>query len=304
MVGICRGDLRDPVPVHPRRRARRAWLRARRSVRSRHGPRTTATLRAGASIQTGIGSTRSPKAGMAPMRRRSNTVSSGSASPTGVRRRACRSLSIRPGAPRSTSSSAFPSRSPQAGSSSARQFRPARGRSTCRRKLPALQTRDSNTGAAPSETGAGPSPPPSPPTTALSSSGMRSAPGRRVTFTATVRPPPDAGTIRFTDRGATIYRCAASRVTARSGRARCSITYRRAGKHVIAAEYSGDAYFGASRSRKLRTSLPRPPAAGMLVAVRRGRRRRDLGLSKKLAGSRPETPYPGRIAVAPKRLVC
>jgi hypothetical protein len=67
--------------------------------------------------------------------------------------------------------------------------------------------------------------------------------GQAVTYTATVSPAPDGGTVNFTDGGASIG-CDAVAVT--NGTATCQQTYTAIGSHSISAAYSGDNNFGSS----------------------------------------------------------
>jgi hypothetical protein len=83
------------------------------------------------------------------------------------------------------------------------------------------------------------------------------AAGRTVTLTATVTPPPTAGTVAFSDGGTPIRGCGAVAVSA--GRATCQVVYpnSQAGTHRIVARYSGAAGFSPSTSAPLKlTVLP------------------------------------------------
>ncbi len=90
--------------------------------------------------------------------------------------------------------------------------------------------------------------------TSLSSSQDPSAVGAQVTYTATISPVPDGGTVAFTDGGTTITGCGSQ--PAGSGTATCTLGYNSTGSHSIVASYSGDANFAASTS----------PALGQTVA--------------------------------------
>ncbi|MGH3185306.1 MAG: Ig-like domain-containing protein, partial [Streptosporangiaceae bacterium] len=74
--------------------------------------------------------------------------------------------------------------------------------------------------------------------TTLASSANPSVAGPAVTYTATVSPVPDGGTVAFTDGGATITGCGAVPVDTSTGRATCQVTYTSAGTHSITAAYS------------------------------------------------------------------
>jgi hypothetical protein len=94
-------------------------------------------------------------------------------------------------------------------------------------------------------------PPPSATTTALGSSANPAAAGAQVTYTATVSPTPDAGTIAFSDGGSTIAGCGSVPVSAATPQAQCVVTYGQGPSRTIMAAYSGDPYYTASRSAPL-----------------------------------------------------
>jgi hypothetical protein len=75
--------------------------------------------------------------------------------------------------------------------------------------------------------------------------------GQAVTYTATVSPAPDGGTVAFSDGSIPIPGCAAVAVNALSGRATCGATYSSPGSHTIRANYSGDTNFAWSQSSSL-----------------------------------------------------
>ena len=76
--------------------------------------------------------------------------------------------------------------------------------------------------------------------TTLASSANPSVAGQQVTYTATVSPAPDGGTVAFTEGGATIGACGAQQVDTSTGKATCQVTYNSAGSHSITATYGGD----------------------------------------------------------------
>ncbi len=78
--------------------------------------------------------------------------------------------------------------------------------------------------------------------TTLASSDNQPVVGQQVSYTATVTPAPDGGTVTFDDNGATV--CDAVPVSA--GTATCQVTYPNPGSHSITAGYSGDPNFQAS----------------------------------------------------------
>ena len=91
-----------------------------------------------------------------------------------------------------------------------------------------------------------PEPPPDPTPTTLSaaSSDNPSDVGEPVTYTATVSPTPDGGTVAFFDGSAGILDCAELPVS--GGHATCTVTYSEPGSHTIGATYSGNTNFGSS----------------------------------------------------------
>jgi hypothetical protein len=88
-----------------------------------------------------------------------------------------------------------------------------------------------------------------PTSVALSSSANPSQVGTQVTYTATVSPTPDGGTVGFTDSGSAISGCES--VSLSSGSATCEVTYSSGGTHGIEVNYSGDATFAPSSSGAL-----------------------------------------------------
>ncbi len=86
-------------------------------------------------------------------------------------------------------------------------------------------------------------------TTTLTSSANPSAVNQQVTYTATVSPTDNGGTVSFTDGGKTISGCQSANVSA--GTAACPQTYSAKGSHSIVAAYSGDTSYGASTSAAL-----------------------------------------------------
>jgi hypothetical protein len=86
-------------------------------------------------------------------------------------------------------------------------------------------------------------------TTAVVSSVNPSITGNAVTFTATVSPTPNGGTVDFTDTGVTISGCGAKSLSV--GNATCKVTYSSVGSHSIVATYSGDSRYLTSTSPTL-----------------------------------------------------
>jgi hypothetical protein len=83
-------------------------------------------------------------------------------------------------------------------------------------------------------------------TTTLVSSPNPSVVGQQVTYTATVSPAPDGGTVAFTDGGTPITGCGAVTVDSSTGKAACQVTYTSTGTHSITASYGGDNNFSGS----------------------------------------------------------
>jgi hypothetical protein len=78
-----------------------------------------------------------------------------------------------------------------------------------------------------------------------------------VTYTATVSPAPDGGTVAFTDGGTPITGCSAQTVDPSTSTATCQVIYYIQGTHPITATYSGDpAYYSSSDSLTQTVNLP------------------------------------------------
>lgn len=85
--------------------------------------------------------------------------------------------------------------------------------------------------------------------TSLTSMPNPSRVGHKVTYTATVSPTPDGGTVQFTDNGQPVPGCTAPvPVSTTTGTAVCVTTPHITGAHNITAAYSGDAAFSLSTS--------------------------------------------------------
>ena len=84
----------------------------------------------------------------------------------------------------------------------------------------------------------------------LASSSNPSVPGELLTYTASVSPTPDGGTVSFTDEGAPIAECQEIAVD-ESGDVLCPVTYGDPGSHAIVASYSGSAAFVPATSEPL-----------------------------------------------------
>ena len=88
-------------------------------------------------------------------------------------------------------------------------------------------------------------------TTSLASSANPSIAGAQVTFTATVAPVPDGGTVDFAQDGNPIAACQGVAVNTSDGTATCAITYGSVGSHTLVATYSGDFAYSGSTSGAL-----------------------------------------------------
>ena len=100
--------------------------------------------------------------------------------------------------------------------------------------------------------------------TTLASSANPSVTGARITYTATVSPAPNGGTVTFSDGTATITGCGSAPVDTSTGEAICQVTYTRVGSHTITAAYSGDSEFKVSTSAPLiQTVNKATPALGI-----------------------------------------
>lgn len=88
-------------------------------------------------------------------------------------------------------------------------------------------------------------------TTSLASSANPSIVGQSVTYTATVSPVPDGGTVAFAQDGSPIAACQSVAVNTSNGTATCSVTYTSVGSHSLVATYSGDFAYSGSTSATL-----------------------------------------------------
>jgi hypothetical protein len=101
-----------------------------------------------------------------------------------------------------------------------------------------------------------------PTSTSLGASSATPTAGAPVTFTATVSPMPDSGTIAFEDAGGTISGCAAVTVDVSTGGATCVTSLSTLGAHTITADFSGslENAFTASASPVLSVTVIAPPS--------------------------------------------
>jgi YVTN family beta-propeller protein len=94
---------------------------------------------------------------------------------------------------------------------------------------------------------------PAPTMTRLTSSANPARPNDPVTYTATVTPTPDGGSVSFTDNGTPVAACES--VTVSGGNAWCTTTYSLPGSHEIFAAYAGTANYVASTSAALAVTV-------------------------------------------------
>lgn len=102
-------------------------------------------------------------------------------------------------------------------------------------------------------------------TTTLSSSPNPSVVGQQVTYTAQVSPDPGAGTIAFSESGATITGCGSQTLTA--GMATCAVTYSAIGGHSVTAHFSGVGVFVASDSSSMTQTVGKANSATSLTTA-------------------------------------
>ena len=107
---------------------------------------------------------------------------------------------------------------------------------------------------------AGALPPPTGTSTALGASPNPSTAGQAVTYTATVSPSPNGGTIAFKDNGTVISNCGSK--AASGGTATCITTYGAAGSHTITASYTGTSAYADSSATPLTQVVKAKPATG------------------------------------------
>lgn len=87
--------------------------------------------------------------------------------------------------------------------------------------------------------------------TRLGSSAASAVTGQQVSYTATVSPAPDGGSVTFLDHGKPIAGCRAVALSASSGTAGCQTVYARPGSRLIQVAYAGDGGFTSSQSPTL-----------------------------------------------------
>ena len=87
-----------------------------------------------------------------------------------------------------------------------------------------------------------------------------------ITYTATVSPVPDGGTVQFADAGTTVAGCATQAVNTTTGVATCAVDYQVAGTHDVTADYLGDASYLVSSAALTETLNPAPSTATTLTS--------------------------------------
>lgn len=92
-----------------------------------------------------------------------------------------------------------------------------------------------------------------------SSSPNPSLASQQVTYSVTVSPVPDGGTVEFTDPRTAILGCGAVPVDTTTGQASCTTTFSVPGSYQIQATYSGDALFSGSQSPVITEVVDRQP---------------------------------------------
>lgn len=102
-----------------------------------------------------------------------------------------------------------------------------------------------------------------PTTTALTSSDNPSVVGEQVTYTATIAPVPDGGTVTFYDGGPSgnviCSQVPVSTSGPDTGTATCAVTYTGTGSHSITAAYGGDISYMSSTSAAVTQTVDRAP---------------------------------------------
>jgi hypothetical protein len=103
---------------------------------------------------------------------------------------------------------------------------------------------------------------------ALSSSENPSIKGDKVTFTATVHPVPNGGTVQFMGTGGEpLSSCVPQRGNPQTGEAACAMTISKSGAFEIVAAYSGTTSFTGSQSQTLTQTVLETPRAAVAPAA-------------------------------------
>ncbi len=102
-------------------------------------------------------------------------------------------------------------------------------------------------------------------TTTLSSSPNPAVVGQKVMYTAQVSPNPGAGTVAFSDSGATITGCGSQPLTA--GMATCAVTYSAIGGQSVTAHFSGAGVYVASDSSSMTQTVGKANSATTITTT-------------------------------------
>ena len=110
--------------------------------------------------------------------------------------------------------------------------------------------------------------------TALSASAAQIGQNGSVTYTATVTPAPDGGTVSFNDGAGNPATTGCAAQTISHGTATCTVSYPNAGTYSVSATYSGDGGLNnfvasASTSRTVVVSVPVPALSNLSVSPHR-----------------------------------
>ena len=132
-------------------------------------------------------------------------------------------------------------------------------------------------------------------TTSIGASAAGVNPGQPVTYTATVSPTPDGGTIAFADGGVAIPSCGAQPVNG-SGTATCTVTYPAIGTHVVTALYTGspDGQFVGSTNGPDAIVRVLAPTSAKLVATNT-----SLSVLSATPATRTAVRYTARVSPVP-----
>jgi hypothetical protein len=125
------------------------------------------------------------------------------------------------------------------------------------------------------------------PTKTSVASSANPAPVGRLTYTATVKPAPDGGTVTFDDNGTAITGCIALPFSSTNGQAKCHVTYASTGSHSITASYSGDTNYSPSMSPVLSVTVDAAPTSVALSSSAN-----PIGAGKVVAYTAKVSPIP------------
>ena len=107
-----------------------------------------------------------------------------------------------------------------------------------------------------------------------------------MTYTATVSPAPEAGTVTFYDGAAPLAGCASVSVDTTSGTAVCLTAFTDAGTHTVTASYSGDSLFLSSSSSPFAESVePATPTMAVTSSADPSEAGQPVALQATLTGA-------------------